>query len=397
MNVATAEKPRELVFEYNMYADPRFDRGIHEGFKTLHDDAPDVFWTNENGGHWVITRADLMDEVLKDPSRFSSAESRVPPVEESITLIPLNLDPPEHTYFRRMLMQPFGPSNIKAMEGKVRDWAQKLVANVAGKGKCDFAEEVATLYPVSIFMELMGLPLERLREYRALVVEYFENIPAERRLELEQEINAEMRAVINQRRNDRRGDLISQLIDKEIDGRVIKEEELVNLCNLLFQAGMDTVANFAAYFFLFLARNPEIMAQLYANPDRIPDFVEEGFRLMGVVSNGRQVIEDTEVGGVKFRKGEIVICVLPLAGLDERRNPDPWKFDIDRPKRSHMLFSQGPHLCVGHQLARTEMRILLEEWIKAIPPFRIVEGFEPPCRAGPVIGLAQLEIEWDQA
>ena len=98
--------------------------------------------------------------------------------------------------------------------------------------------------------------------------------------------------------------------------------------------------------------------------------------------------------GVGLRKGDMVLCVLPLAGLDERRNSSPEVFDVDRKIRAHMLFSQGVHVCLGHHLARAEMRILLEEWLKSIPEFRVAEGYVPPYRAGQVMGLAKLPLKW---
>ena len=392
-----ADVPANQLFEFDMYADRRFEKGLHEALKSLHEDAPDIFFTPANDGHWMVTRAELLNEVLTDPARFSAKEQRVPRVEDAMVLIPLNLDPPEHTFYRRILTPHFGPNAIAAMRPKIREWAQRLVAAVADKGECDFAEEVGSLFPVSIFMELMGLPLERLREYRALVLEYFENVPADRRIELENIISNELRVVIEARKAEPKDDLISKLLVEAVEERQISMSELEQLCNLLFQAGMDTVANFASFFFLFLARNPDVQRQICEAPDRIPDFVDEGLRMFGVVSNARLVTQDTELGGAQLREGDIVVCALPLAGLDERRNADPLKFDIDRKGRSHMVFSQGNHLCIGHNLARAEMRVLLEEWVKAIPEFRLAEGFEPPFRPGSVFGLGTLSLEWDVA
>ena len=278
--------PKELVFPFNMYNDARTKGDIHEGLATLFRDAPDLFYTPENGGHWVATRYELMNEIVKDHERFSSREVRVPRVEGSYIAIPLNLDPPEHTFFRLILMHHFSPSAIRRLETRIRHWAKFLIGEIAGKGKCDFADTVGSLFPVSIFMELMGLPLERLREYRALVVEYFGDISAERRVELEKLIGGEMRQVIEARQIERRDDLISKLLDEEVDGKKMTLKELEDLANLMFQAGMDTVANFATFFFRYMGYRPELQRLLHENPDRIPDIVEEGFRMFGVVNNG---------------------------------------------------------------------------------------------------------------
>ncbi len=386
--------PSDRIFSFDLYKDPRFKADLHVGLASLRDEAPDLFYTPENGGHWVATRYDLIDEVVKDHDRFSACDQRVPRVGDAMVLIPINLDPPEHTYYRTLLMGHFAPAAIKRLEPRVQYWAHRLVADVASKGACDFVAEVGSLYPVSIFMELMGLPMERLREYRAQVVEYFDDITPDRRKALENLISSEMREVIEQRRVEPRDDLISKLLVAEHDGRRMTQEELERLCNLLFQAGMDTVANFAAFFFRYLAMRPALQRRIREHPEAVADVVEEGFRMLGVVNNGRLVRDDTTLGGVQLRANDMVVCMLSMGGIDDRRNPNPGAFEIERPGREHMLFSKGVHLCIGHTLARAEMRALVAEWFAAIPEFRLADGYVPEFRAGNVMGLSYLPLEW---
>ena len=390
-----AHVPPSLVFDFNIYNDPRLKGDLHKSLKRLHQDLPDVFWTTANGGHWVVTRYDLQEEICTDHAHFSARGNHVPYDPDGMKMIPLNLDPPQHTWYRTILMRHFGGPAIQKLEPRVQEWAQRLVENVADKGHCDFMEEVASLFPVSIFMEMMGLPLERLREYRALVVEYFGDVTPERWVYLQGEISRQMREVLEARKIEPRDDMCSKLQRDELDGRTMTMDELDALTNLLFQAGMDTVANFAGFFFRFLGTRPDLQRQIREHPERIPDFIEEGFRLLGVVNNGRMLLEDRKVGGVDMKAGDILITMLPLAGLDERKNPNPEDFNIDRKDRQHMLFSKGVHLCIGHTLARAEMRHLLLEWFKRIPEFRIAKGYTPVFRAGQVMGLDHLPLEWD--
>lgn len=387
--------PNELVVEFNIYNDARLKGDLHKQLMRMHADLPDIFWTPENGGHWIITRYELMDEVCKDHEHFSARGNYVPFQPEAMPMIPLNLDPPEHTYYRTMLLKHFSQGAIRNLEPRIEYWAKTLIDKVADKGHCEFMDDVGSLFPVSIFMEMMGLPLERLREYRAIVVEYFGDTPRERWLELQREITRQMMEVIHARQDVPRNDMISKLLTDDIGGRRMTIPELDALTNLLFQAGMDTVANFAGFFYRYLGLNPDLQKRIREHPEEITDIVEEGFRLLGVVNNGRMLRQDRVVDGVAMREGEIIICMLPLAGLDERRNPDPQDFKIDRPNREHMLFSKGVHLCIGHTLARAEMRILLQKWFKRIPEFRISEGYTPLFRAGQVMGLSNLPLEWD--
>jgi len=388
--------PAELVFDFDLYHDSRMANDLHGGMKTLHRDAPDIFYTPRHGGHWVLTRQRHMQEVLKDYERFTSSQIRIPKAEEPFVNIPLNLDPPEHTGYRQMLNKHFGPMQIKAMQDKIRGWARRLVSDVADKEAFDFADAVGTLYPVSIFMELMGLPLDRLRPYRAMVVEYFDDVTDERRMELEAAISAEMREVLEARMKEPRDDLASKFLAEEINGRKMSMDEMERLTNLLFQAGMDTVANFASFFFLYLGQNPGLQQRIREDRSCIPAVVEEGFRMFGVVNNGRMACKDTQLDGVEMKNGDMVVCMLPLVGLDETTNPESEDFKVKRSAREYMIFSQGPHLCVGHMLARAEMRILLEEWFAQIPAFHIAEGFTPPFRAGMVMGLAELPVVIDR-
>ena len=150
----------------------------------------------------------------------------------ALVLIPLNLDPPEHTFFRQILMRHFGPATIKKLEPRIRSWAQQLVGAVKDKGRCNFSDAVGSIFPVSIFMELMGLPLERLAEYRAVVVEYFTDVSHDRRIELEKTISGAMSEVIEARKLEPRDDMASKLLNDEVGGRRLTATELDSLCNL---------------------------------------------------------------------------------------------------------------------------------------------------------------------
>lgn len=389
--------PENRVFPFDIYRDDRLTGDLHEALQTLHRDAPDIFWTTENGGHWVATRFDTMQKVLMDHDSFSAAGNQAPNIPESMPMIPLNIDPPAHNYYRSILMRHFGPASIKKMEPRVQYWARTLVEAVADKGHCEFMDEVASLFPVSIFMEMMGLPLERLREYRALVVEYFGPCTPERYMELQNEITRQMREILDARQTDPRDDLATKLQIDEIDGRRMTMAELESLTNLLFQAGMDTVANFAGFFFRYLGNRPELQREMRENPDRLMQYIDEGFRMLGVVNNARRARHDLTIDGVEMHEGDIVMCMLPLGGMDDRKNADPQAFRADRRGRDHMLFSKGVHLCIGHTLARAEMKMLMTEWFRQIPEFRIADGYEPHFRAGQVMGIDALPLEWDVA
>ena len=384
------------VYVFDLFLDARLKDDVHEGLKRLHAEAPDIFYTPLNGGHWMVTRHQMVHDILKDFEHFSNEEMDIPRMGASYKMIPLNLDPPDHAPYRAILMRYFSPKIIQDMDGKLRSWARQHIDRVLAAGHCDIAA-AGTAFPVHVFMEMMGLPSERFEEFRSIVVEYFGLAPVARRNEIRGWIFATMKQYIKERRAASRDDLISKLTQEEINGRKLTLEELQSICFLLFVAGLDTVANAISFSMLHLAEKEDLQERLAADPSLIPNFVEESLRRYSIVNGSRTVKRDFEYGGVLFRAGDMVCLSNPCAGMDERVNPDPMRFDIDRVGRQHTAFSVGPHLCVGHYLARAEMRIFVDEWLKSVPRFRPVPNSKPHHRAGKVMSVKHVEVEWDQA
>lgn len=386
--------PQQVVFDFDIYGDDRLTENLHESYEKLHRDAPDVFWTPRNGGHWMITRYEDIMDVVRDPEHFSVREMQIPRVEDPPLFIPLSLDPPDNIPYRQALMPFFAPKTVRAMEPKIRQFAIEMIEAVEEKGECDFVDDISSQFPVSVFMELMGMPLERLREFRTQADAYFESRSDEDVAANFGKIVAIMTELIEMRKADPKDDLISKMTQFQINGRDITLGELQSICSILFLGGMDTVTNVSSYLFRHLAGDAALQARLANEPDKIPDFIEEGLRSFGVVNTPRLVTKDFERFGVPFRKGDMVLCMLPLGGRDDRKTENPNTFDIDREKINHVTFSSGPHLCLGHTLARLEMRILTEEWIKRIPAFRLQPGVKTRSRVGTVMALEQLPLEW---
>jgi cytochrome P450 len=361
----------------------------------LHAETPDVFYSPCNGGFWVITRLNIMSKVLPDTEHFSNKELVIPRIVSDNVMIPLNMDPPEHIQYRMVLMRHFDPKSIRAMEPFVREWANRLIDKVIARGSCEFAEEVGAAFPVSVFMELMGYPLDKFEEFRRIVHAFFDPATTpEQRVKVQDKIIETVAVYFEERRKEPRNDLVSKLLQEKVYDRKLTDHELNSIGFLLFLAGLDTVANTLSFTFNYLAQDPSMQARLAAEPEITPQFVEEALRRFSIVQQPRLVKKDIEVAGAQMKAGEMVVCSLPLAGMDDHRNPMPEVFDVDRKDRAHLAFSVGAHTCIGNGLARMEMRILTEEWIKRIPSFRRVPGREPERRSGGVAALAKLYLEW---
>lgn len=385
----------EQVFEFDIYADTRITDDVQGSYAAALRGAPDIFWTPANGGHWMVQRGDLITEIVKDYEVFSAREMQIPRVPDPPYMIPLSVDPPANLPYRAALMPKFSPREVAKLEPHIREVAARLIDEVAARGECDFIRDISSRFPVSIFMELMGLPLEKLREFRTIADNYFNARSNEDLARLGGQIMGIFSDLMEIRTREPRDDLITSLMTTAVDGRLLTRDEILAMCLVLFLGGMDTVTNVSGFTFQRLAEEPAVQARLAADPALIPQAVEEGIRLHGVICTPRVVVQDADKHGVSFRKGDMVLNILSQAGRDNRANDHADAFDIDRENKVHLTFSTGPHLCLGHILARAEIRILSEEWFKRIPYFRAKPGAKHGFRIGTVHALEALPLEWD--
>jgi cytochrome P450 len=284
----------DQVFEFDIYADPRITDDVQGSYATVLCQAPDIFWTRANGGHWIVQRTDLITDIVKHPELFSAREMQILRVPNPPYMIPLSVDPPHNVPYRQAIMPKFSSRSIAALEPRMRHWAQQIVAEVADTGACDFIRDVSSRFPVSVFMEVMGLPLDKLRAFRTLADAYFNARTGEDIARLSGDIFAIFNELIALRTAQPADDLISHFLTVKIDGRPITHDEILAMCFVLFLGGMDTVTNVTGFTFQYLAHDPVLQERLAADPALIPKFVEEGLRLFGVINTPRLVVQDCE-------------------------------------------------------------------------------------------------------
>lgn len=396
LNIPDHVRP-EQVFEFDIYADPRITDDVQGSYAEALRDAPDVFWTPLNGGHWMVQRYDIISDIVKNPTVFSAREMQIPRVENPPFMIPLSIDPPDNIPYRHALMPKFSPRAVADMEPKMRAMAAEIVGKVAKQGECDFVADISARFPVSVFMELMGLPLEKLEEFRHIADSYFNARTNEEIQTISGSIFAIFNDVIAYRRENPGDDLVSHFLTVDVEGRKLSQDEILAMCFVLFLGGMDTVTNVTGFSFQYLATDRALQARLANDLSLVPKFAEEGLRMFGVIGTPRLVVQDHDAFGVSFRTGEMVLSALCQSGRDDTKLDRPNEFDIDRKAMPHLNFSTGPHLCLGHALARAEMRVLAEEWLKQVPSFRLKPGERHGFRIGTVIAIESLPIEWDVA
>jgi cytochrome P450 len=392
--------PPEKVIDYDVYKGYHFAEigDLHQGFDQMGKDLGwGIFWTPYNGGHWLINDHELMFDAVRCPDVFSSRKLTIPPLlpeELEPRFLPLSLDPPIHHAYRMPLMKAFAPNEIKKMEAGIRRFSSDLIAGVAGRGQCEFIEAVGEPLPVTVFMNMMGMPLERMTEFR----EWMFDISSEDNVRRERSfprILAAMGELIAERRIERKDDLISRLLDCDIEGRPPTQDEMENYCLLLFTAGLDTLVNSFTYAIFHLAGDPTLQDRLRGDPSLIPEMIEEVLRCYAVVMPPRIITYDIEFGGVQLKAGERVMMMLSAGNLDPKVFPDPMRFDIERENKAHITFNSGPHRCVGSHLARLEMRVFLEEWFRHMPNVRIDPSKSVVYRPGINMGVIKLPLLWE--
>lgn len=344
-------------------------------------------------GAWVLTKAEDIRYVLQNPELFSSAAPRSYAMGETWRLIPLEVDPPEHGKWRALLNPLFSPNRLKLQEDKIRGWAVELIGQcLAKEGNCDFVADFAVPYPIGIFLSMLDLPLSELPKFRQWVDGIVHD--RQRRGAIMAEVKAFIADVIGQRRAAPGDDLLSTVAQMQVDGRSIDDEEALGISFLLFIGGLDTVVSSASFHFRYLAENPDRQDWLREDFSRIPDAVEELLRAFPVVTTSRITTRDTEIAGVRIRKGDLVTTSTLLSTRDPDEFPNPSEVDLTRSPNRHNAFSFGPHRCLGSHLARREMIIAVEEWLRRVPTFRIGTGPEIKASGGGVVGIDHLPLRW---
>jgi cytochrome P450 len=403
-----AHIPESVVYDFDMFRDPALLADPHERILDLVRTAPPVFWTPRNGGHWMLLSHAANFKASRDTESFTSRfvtreqleaiRAKMPPGTPHIpNATPINLDPPEHGQYRAPLQQAFSPKSMLALKDDIRTLANQLIDDVIGRGGCDFMVDIAEPLPVRVFLKLLGLPLDRQDEYRALVKEHLSDPePDPRKVMMKLlRITAMMRDTLLERREQPQNDLISLLWRSQINGQATTMEDMENFGVVLFIAGLDTVMNGMGFGIRHLAQNPDLQAQLRANPKMIPEAAEELLRRYTFTVPPRKVAKDLVFEGVEMKAGERLMLFLPAADLDPGEFAGSDTFDLKREKKAHIAFNTGPHRCLGSHLARVELQTLYEEMLARLPPFRLDPRHPPSFHGGHVIGVDTLWLTWD--
>ncbi|MGQ2931158.1 MAG: cytochrome P450, partial [Sphingopyxis sp.] len=364
--------PPELVVDFDFYTLAGKAEDIQLAWAELHK-GPDIVWTPHYGGYWIATRAADIQVMQVDHEHFSHNEFDIPLNPGRMKSIPLSLDPPDHTPYRKLLMTGFTPQKVRQYSEVARETAQELVATLKPRGECEFIDDFAKVLPINVFLTMMGLPLSD-RDFllpRAEIAVRSNDI--ELKAKTQGELAGYLMGHIEDRKANPREDLLGMIVNGEVSERALTPHEIMAMSLLVLVGGLDTVASQIGFVAHFLAKNPGHRRELVENPKLAQVACEEFLRRYGLPNTARQLTEDYDYKGLKFKKGDMIQMPKCLYGLDDRINANPEVVDFHRKPSEikHAAFGAGPHVCPGNVLARRELIIFLEEWLPAIPDFEI--------------------------
>lgn len=393
--------PESLVRPFPFIFGLTTDRDPFNDLAASVQEQPEIFYAPHAypGGTpaWIVRRAQDLREIYYDTEHFSSKDfgSFAKLVGETWSILPAESDPPTHALHRTFVNPFFTPKAMAKLEDRIRVTAVEYVDTFKDKGACEFMRDFAFEFPIKVFLELMGLPLDKTAEFLEWEINLLHNHDMAKVADATRSVVAYLRGEIADRRINPRNDLITAGVQAKIEGRDLTEDELVGFTFNLFIGGLDTVSTNMGLHFRHLAEHPADQEFLRQNPDRIPDAIEELMRAYAAVTTFRTCQKEIVFKGVKMLPGDKVAMCTTIAGRDPQEYDHPNEVRFDRKPKS-LSFGYGPHLCVGMHLARREMRIAMEEMLRRVPVFQVKPGHVIHSHMG-MIQPVELPLVWRAA
>ncbi len=392
-----AHVPKELIRSVGLPFGAEFNKDPYAFFSKMHETLPPIYYdVGPVGNAWQLLKHEDAFFALRHDEYFSSASSTPFPrdPDDYFYFLPIEIDPPAHRKYRAIVDPLVNPQAVLKWEERIRKLSNDLIDAVIDKGECEFTEDFARPLPVCVFLDLMGLPQNMRDQFVTWVVKLLKNMDPAKMIGVMDEIGAYLKTAIAAKRANPDEGMISQIVHAAPNGEPLSEKEIFGFVFFVFIAGIDTVYATLNNIWYWLARNPDRRHEMIAEPDNLNAQVEELLRVFSVTFSGRILKKDLELRGVQMKAGDRITSILPACNYDPEVFPEPAKIDFHRPRKPILAFAGGVHSCMGAHLARLEIKIGLQEWLKRIPDFQVKPGVEVKYVPSAVVGPEPLPLVW---
>ncbi|MFT4026723.1 MAG: cytochrome P450 [Novosphingobium sp.] len=389
--------PPELIRSVGIPFGPEFNKDPYAFFAAMQETLPPIYYdVGPIQNAWQLLKHEDAFFMLRHGEYFSSASSTPFPRDPNdyFYFLPIEIDPPTHHRYRAIVDPLVNPKAVLQWEERIRKLTNELIDAVIDKGGCEFTEQFARHLPVGVFLDLMGLPKDMMDQFVVWVVQLLKNMDPAKMVGVMKEIGDYLNTAIAEKRANPDGGMISQIVHAAPDGEPLTEKEIFGFVFFVFIAGIDTVYATLNSLWYWLARNPERRAEMIADPGNINAQVEELLRVYSTTFSGRILKQDLELRGVKMKAGDRVTSILPACNYDPEVFPNPREVDFHRPRKPILAFGGGVHSCMGAHLARLEIKIAIQEWLRRIPEFSVKPGVEVQYPPSAVVGPEPLPLVW---
>jgi cholest-4-en-3-one 26-monooxygenase len=372
-------------------------------YRWLRENAP-VYW-DAASGLWVLSRFEDVVHVSKTPEMFSAASGVLPESDAPVSIV--CMDDPRHQRLRKLVNRGFTPRMVSLLEPRVRELTEQLVDQVAARGASDLVRDFAVPLPLYIIADMLGIRREDFDRFHdwsdrliAVAGNYDDLAKVEDSSRAYVEYGTYLKDVFEERRGAPREDLVTILVQAQQDGMLAEDEEamendeIVMFMTLLLVAGNETTRNAISGGMLALMENPEERDLLRRRPELIDSAVEEILRYVSpIICFRRTATQATAIRGQAISAGERVLMLYQSANRDEAVFADAERFRVARDPNPHVAFGIGTHFCLGANLARMELRVMVQALVERLPDMRIAPGAAPERVASTLVrGIKSLPV-----
>lgn len=391
--------PPELIYDARITEGAEFLAAPHQFMAELHQKAPPVFYSpgsQHQKPAWQLLKYEDAYFVLRHPEFFTSAGSGPFPRDPNDwwNIIPLEIEPPHHRQYRAIVDPLVSPKRVLSLELSIRRLANELIDQFIDQGECEFAKDFGRPLPVGVFLDIMGLPRNMMDEFVRWAMGLLHAQDRQIAQQVMGEVTQYLNGVIQEKAANPDGGAVSAIVHGRPGGAPMSGREIFGFVFFLFIAGLDTVFATLNNIFVWLAQNPDRRHEIIDTPDNIDNVVEELLRVFSVTFSGRTLTQDYQIRGVKMKKGDRVTSILPSCNYDPEIFPNPTQVNFNRPRKPILAFAGGAHSCMGAHLARMEVKICLQEFLRRIPDFTLKPGARIEYYPGGVVGPKAVPLAW---